>query len=105
MKLGKPQAIFLTTGLYIVLTIAGYLYFSWARNSFASAPSARFLLALAGPSLSLRTHMSYVLYGLQSLILIPLMIIGVLSTRFRTLAWVAFAIAWLLVGWRMYALF
>ena len=105
MTLYKPVAVLTVIALYLALTIIGYLYFAWARDSFASTASSKVLLALAGPTLSLRTHMSYILYGAQSVLLIPLIAIGVMSSRFRSYAWTALAIVWLMIGWRMYAMF
>ena len=89
---------------YVLLAVLGAFYFTLARDSFEHS-ALKPLLVLGGPSLSLFTHMSYPLFMLQSLLLLPWLLLGAVRARLQWLAGAAFAITWFLIGWRMVALF
>jgi hypothetical protein len=90
---------------YVLLAVVGAFYFTLTRDPFKEHSALKPLLALGGPSLSLFTHMSYPLFLLQSLLLLPWLLLGAVRVRLQWLAGAAFAITWLLIGWRMVDLF
>ena len=98
------RVIFALCG-YAILVVAGAVFFKVAHSAFEVGSPGRVLLSLSGPALSLFTHMSYALFFLQTLLLLPWLIAGAVLRRATGVCVAAFAITWLIVGWRMYDLF
>jgi hypothetical protein len=97
------RKLLLLLGLYLLLTSVSAISFHWVRYSLTGPP--RVLFALAGPALSLFTHMSYILFLLQSLLLIPWLVVMALVKRSRVICGVCFGVTWLAIGWHMYEVF
>ncbi len=62
-----PKA-FLLLVFYLLLTSVSAILFYWTRHALTG--SWRVLYSLCGPALSLFTHMSYILFLIQTLLLI-----------------------------------
>ena len=88
----------------LLVTIAG-LAFYWLRRSVSEGSPVRFSYVLCGPSLSLFTHMSYFLFVLQSLLLIPWLLLWALRPNTIGVSIIGFALCWFGIGWYMYDLF
>jgi hypothetical protein len=105
--MNRPKSFRLTLaiGLYLLLVLLAAFVFSWVRRGVTGESPVRYAYILFGPALSLFTHMSYLLFALQSLLLIPWIVGGVLNPKWRRLAVAGFCICWLGIGWYMYDLF
>lgn len=97
--------LLLAIGLYVGLVVAASVAFSFARQGVAEGSSARYLYALFGPALSLFTHMGYFLFAMQSLLLLPWLLLGTVRVDARKLSIAAFVVCWLGVGYYMHDLF
>jgi hypothetical protein len=92
-------------GLYIALVSLAGIAFYWMRQGVAENSPVRYAYALCGPALSLFTHMSYFLFGLQSLLLLPWLALGVARPQMKWISGIGFCLCWLGIGWYMYDLF
>ena len=63
------------------------------------------LYFLSGPALSLYTHMSYILFALQNLLLLPWILFGAASSKLMWPCLIGFVVTWLGIGWYMHDLF
>lgn len=102
---GPRPRLLLAIGLYVGLVVAAGVAFSFVRQDIAEGSSARYIYALFGPALSLFTHMGYFLFALQSLLLLPWLLLGVIRVDARKLAISAFVVCWLGIGYYMHDLF
>lgn len=98
------RVIFALCG-YAILVAVGAVFFQMIHSAFEIGSPARLLFCLSGPALSLFTHMSYVLFLLQTLLFIPWLIAGAVLRRAASVCSAGFAITWLIIGWRMHDLF
>jgi len=105
MKMPKAWRLGFALGLYLALVFAAALAFSWMRRGVDPQSTFRYAYALFGPALSLFTHMSYQLFALQSLLLVPWIILGVQQSKWRRLAATGFWMCWIGIGCYMYDLF
>jgi hypothetical protein len=92
-------------GTYVVLVTVSAMIFYWLRQSIDRASPMHYLYALCGPSLSLFTHMGYLLFGLQSLFLLPWLVLRAVWPQTLKIAVPFFVACWLCVGWWMHDLF
>ena len=92
-------------GLYVALVVISGVVFYWIRQGVVEGSHVRYAYALCGPALALFTHMSYFLFGLQSLLLIPWLLLGAVRPQARRLAVIGFSLSWLGIGWYMHDLF
>lgn len=97
--------IALAVGLYLSLVIVASLSFYWVRQGIADGSPVRYAYVLFGSALSLFTHMSYFLFALQSLLLLPWLLLGALRPQARNISIIGFGLCWLGIGWYMYDLF
>jgi hypothetical protein len=95
----------LAFGIYIALVVIASVGFYWMRQGIAEDSPVRYAYALYGPALALFTHMGYFLFGMQSLLLIPWLLLGALWAQARNLSVIGFLLCWLGIGWYMYDLF
>jgi hypothetical protein len=97
--------VLLALSLYASLVVVSGFEFQWLRASIADNTSLKYIYSLSGPALSLFTPMSYFLFALQSLALIPWLLLGALYPRVIWLSAIAFSVTWLGIGWYMHDLF
>lgn len=97
--------IVLAVALYLALVFIASVSFYWIRQGVADGSPVRYAYALFGSALSLFTHTSYFLFGLQSLLLLPWLLLGALRPQARNLSIIGFGFCWLGIGWYMYDLF
>jgi len=97
--------VVLAFSLYALLNVVSGFLFQWLRTDTPAGISTKYLYSLSGPTLSLFTHMSYFLFALQSLLLIPFLLLGAIQPRARYLCALAFSLIWLGIGWYMQDLF
>lgn len=97
--------LLIATGIYFVLVVIASILFYWMRQGVAEGSPVRFAYALCGPALSLFTHMSYFLFAMQSLIVLPWLLLGFTFPAMRWIAGIGFVTSWLAIGWYMYDLF
>lgn len=90
-------------GLYIVAAVAAATIFQSTRAPASSGPHLYYMVY--GPALALFTHMSYALFALQTLLLVPWVLWSLLRPRTRGMAIVGLAITWLGIGWHLHDLF
>lgn len=95
----------LAVGLYLALVIVASISFYWIRQGVADGSPVRYSYVLFGSALSLFTHMSYFLFGLQSLLLLPWLLLGAMHPQTRNVSIGGFGLCWLGIGWYMYDLF
>lgn len=105
IALSPASRVLVALGLYALLVVVSGFIFQWLRISNNSNPSARYFYSLGGSTLSLFTHMSYFLFALQSMLLIPWLLFGALYPRAIKLSVFAFFFTWLCIGWYMHDLF
>ena len=105
VKNSTPLRVVLAVGLYIALVLIASVAFYWMRQGTAEDSPVRYAYALCGPALALFTHMSYFLFGLQSLLLIPWLILGAVRAEARNLSVIGFCVSWLGIGWYMHDVF
>jgi len=91
--------------LYATLVLVAGLAFYFMRQEVQDGSLLRYAYLLFGPALSLFTHMSYFLFLLQSLLLIPWLLLGAIWTGTAKWAAVGFCVFWLSIGWYMHDLF
>jgi len=91
--------------LYAALVTIGGVLFTYLRVDTPGRSSMQYAYSLGGPALSLFTHMSYILFALQSLLFIPWLLLGALKKNAMRLAIAGFGICWIGVGWYMHDLF
>ena len=91
--------------MYAVLVLIAGVAFYWMRQGVAVDSTVRYVYVLFGPALALFTHMGYFLFGTQSLLLIPWLVLGALRSRVRNLSIIVFCLTWLGIGWYMHDLF
>lgn len=99
------RSILINLLIYAALVVAALFAFPAIRGESSAISAIRYSYSLCGPALSLFTHMSYPLFAAQSLFLIPWLVIAALHPRARYVAWFAFAVTWIAIGWYMHDLF
>lgn len=99
------QRVLMAIGLYVGLVVVAGVAFSFMRQGVAEGSPMRYLYTLFGPALSLFTHMSYFLFALQSALLLPWLLLGVMRIKACKWSAIAFTISWLGIGWYMHDLF
>lgn len=104
--INSPQLrIAFAFGIYAALVLIAGIAFYWMRQGVPEDSQVRYVYVLCGPALALFTHMGYFLFGTQSLLLIPWLMLGALRARVRNLSIIVFSLTWLSIGWYMYDLF
>lgn len=104
--INSPQSrVALAFGIYAALVLIAGIVFYWMRQGLSDDSPVRYAYVLCGPALALFTHMGYFLFGTQSLLLIPWLMLGALRARVRNLSIIVFGLTWLGIGWYMYDLF
>lgn len=98
------RIIFVLCG-YAVLVGAGVLLFQEVRGAFKIGSPGRLLSCFSGPALSLFTHMSYISFLFQTLLLVPWLIAAALTKRASAVCAAGFVITWMIIGWQMHELF
>lgn len=105
-QLSPLKRIAIGAGAYVLLCLsAAFLYVglrAWIPPDSISRPV---VFVVAGPALSLFTHMGPILFGLQSLFVLPWLIGVFLSSRNRRLFFAVFVASWLLMGATLFNLF
>jgi hypothetical protein len=99
------RRVIIATGLYVVLVIIAIIAFQWMRAGTRDVGGAKAAYALFGPALSLFTHMSYFLFAVHSVFVLPWLLLGFVYSRARWLSALAFVASWLGIGWYMHDLF
>jgi hypothetical protein len=89
--------------IYALIVAVAAVVFQSTRGAVADGPHLHYMIF--GPALSLFTHMSYVLFATQTLLLVPWLLWGLLRPRTRKIAIAGFCITWLGIGWYMHDLF
>lgn len=89
--------------LYVLIVIISATVFQQVREPVVTGPHGYYIIF--GPSLSLFTHMSYFLFALQSLFVIPWLIWCTINPEAKIIAISCFCVAWLGIGWYMHDLF
>jgi hypothetical protein len=89
--------------VYVLLVAAAAVAFQWSRQAVSSGPHSHYIFF--GPALALFTHLSYVLFARQSLLLTPWMVWGIVRPRATKLAIAGFCVTWLGIGWYPHDLF
>jgi hypothetical protein len=89
-------------GFYMTLVVVASFAFH-VISTRVRAP--RHLYTLFGPTLALFTHMGFFLFAQQSFLLIPWLLLGAASPRFRKVSCLGFTLCWLGIGWYMHTLF
>ena len=105
IALSPATRVLLALGLYALLVVASGVIFQWLRVGNDSNSSVRYFYSLGGSTLSLFTHMSYFLFALQSMLLIPWLLLGALYPRAIKLSVFAFFFAWLCISRYMHDFF
>lgn len=90
---------------YLMLIATAGVGFWWARPLVERHDLSRLVYIVFGPALALFTHMGYFLCGLQSLILVPWLLLHALRPQARMRAVLGFVACWLAIGWYMHDLF
>jgi hypothetical protein len=75
------------------------------RKGLFGGATPKYVLIPFGPILSMFTHMGLPLFLLQSLALLPFIVVGVLWRRWRIVAVVGFLATWGYIGWMMAGVF
>ena len=101
----KAKRVWLAMGLYVVAVIVATAVFYWLKQGVGPASPVRYAYALCGPALSLFTHMSYLLFAEQSLVLLPWLLFGALRPQAAKISTAGFALCWLAVGWYTHDVF
>jgi len=99
------RRILLILSIYFSLTALGYGAFQVMRYHLPITASEMYLYSIGGPALSLMTHIGYLLYGAQSVLLLPWLGLAVYLPFLRTFSVVMFIATWLAIGWWMHDLF
>ena len=89
--------------VYLLLVIVSAYAFS-ARNVELYNSNDSMIYALCGPAISLFTHMSYGLFLMQSVLLIPWVMLFTHSGH-KWIAALGFVVTWFWIGIHMYKLF
>ena len=105
IALSHATRVLLALGLYALLVVVSGVIFQWIRVGNDSNYSTRYFYSLGGSTLSVFTNMSYYLFALQSMLLIPWLLLGALYPRAIKLSVFAFFFTWLCIGWYMHHLF
>lgn len=105
MNATSRQRVLMAIGLYVGLVVVAGVAFSFVRQGVAEGSPTRYLYALFGPALSLFTHMSYLLFTLQSALLLPWLLLGAVRVQAWKWSAIAFITSWLGIGWYMHDLF
>ena len=92
-------------GIYVLIVVIAALGFTLMRGNLRGGADSGYAFSIFGPALSLFTHMSYFLFAIQTLILLPSILVGVFIPKSIKLAISAFAITWIGIGWYMHDLF
>jgi hypothetical protein len=93
----------IAVAIYALLVAVAAIAFQSTRAAASSGPHLYYMIY--GVALALFTHMSYVLFALQSLLLVPWLLWGLFRPRTRKMAITGFCITWLGIGWYMHELF
>ncbi|KQU77217.1 hypothetical protein ASE08_20925 [Rhizobacter sp. Root16D2] len=105
MNVTLRQRVLTSIGLYSVLVaFAGFAFF-FVRQGVPAGSPTQYFYALFGPALSLFTHMSYFLFALQSILLLPWLLLGAVRIQARKFSLMAFIVCWLGTGWYTHDLF
>lgn len=89
--------------IYALIVAAAAVAFQSTRAPASSGPHLYYVIY--GPALALFTHMSYVLFAVQTLFLLPWLLWCIVGPRARKIAFPGFCITWLGIGWYMHDLF
>ncbi len=90
---------------YLVVAFAASIAFGLARQYLLSGHANRYVFIAFGPAVSMHTHMGLPLFLLQSALLIPFVVVGVASRKYRVPALLATLAVWGYIGWRMAVVF
>jgi hypothetical protein len=101
----RALRIAVAMGMFLILVVLSGLAFYFLRQIAPDGSPLKYAYIFFGPTLSLFTHMSYIMFGLQSLMLFPWLLLGALRPPAVLLCVVAFGLTWLSLGWYMYGLF
>jgi hypothetical protein len=93
----------IAVAIYVLVVAVAAVIFQSTRESASSGPHLYYVIY--GPALALFTHMSYVLFALQSLLLVPWLLWSLFRPRTRGIAVAGFCVTWLGIGWYMHELF
>jgi hypothetical protein len=106
-KVKEPTSrrVTVAVGMYLALVIVASAAFYWMRSGISPGSPIRYALILCGSALALFTHMSYILFGLQSLLLVPWLLLGAYRPQAKLIAATGFCVCWLGIGWYMHDLF
>jgi len=89
--------------IYALIVAAAALAFQSTREPVSSGPHLFYIIF--GPALSLFTHMSYILFAYQTLLLMPWLLLSIVGPRAKRIAILGFYITWIGIGWYMHELF
>ena len=89
--------------VYVVLVAVAATAFQLTREPASSGP--HLLYIIYGPALALFTHMSYALFALQTLILVPWLLWYAAGSRYRQAVILGFCATWIAIGAYMHDLF
>ncbi len=92
----------IVVGTYAALVITAAMIFQSTREATSSGPHLHYMIY--GPALALFTHMSYVLFALLSILLLPWLWWGLRASA-RRIASTGFCVTWLGIGWYLHDLF
>lgn len=105
MKTSMQQRVVVSLAAYFALVVIAAVSFGAMRQGVEASELVHASYSLCGPSLSLFTHMSYFLFALQSLLLLPWIGLYVLVPKYWHVAVFGFGVTWLGIGWYMRDLF
>jgi hypothetical protein len=88
--------------VYLVLVAVAAAAFQFTRES---SSGVHLHYVIYGPALALFTHMSYALFALQTLFVVPWLLWYAANSRYRGAAILGFCATWIAIGWYMYKLF
>jgi lipoprotein signal peptidase len=95
--------VLLAIALYVLVVVLAAIVFQSTRKAPESGPHLHYMVY--GVALSLFTHMGYVLFLLQSFLLVPWLLWAIFRPRMRAPVITGFCVTWLIIGWRMHDLF
>ena len=102
---GMSRRIAIAIFVYLALALAASVAFGLSRQYLLSGHANRYVFIVFGPAVSMHTHMGLPLFLLQSALLVPLVVISVVSHRYRVPALLATLVGWGYIGWRMAVVF
>lgn len=93
-------------GGYAAISVGAYfIYFALRAEIPHDSELRPGIYAIVGPVLALFTHMSYVLFGIVSLFVLPWLHMFMYAKKAKLLWLCLFVIAWLLIGLALSTLF